>query len=46
MLNNKGPNTDACGTPINKSSQLLYSELVSFLNLLSYKKVEISLTDV
>ena len=40
MLNNKGPNTDPCGTPINKSSQALYAELVLVLFLFPDKKDE------
>ena len=28
MLNNKGPKPDPCGTPIKKSSQSLYAELI------------------
>lgn len=45
MLNNKGPNTDLCGTLINKCSESLYYELILVLNLLSDKKDEIVLTD-
>ena len=37
MLNNKGPNTDSCGTQINKSSQSMYAELILVLYLLSNK---------
>ena len=45
MLNKKGPNTDPCGTPINKSSQSLYAELILVLYLLPDKKDEINLID-
>ena len=38
MINNKARHTDPCGTPINKSSQSLYSELILLLNLLCDKK--------
>ena len=38
MLNNKGPNTDPYGTRINKSSQLLYVELILVLYLLPHKR--------
>lgn len=46
MLKSKGPNTDPCGTPIDKSSQSLYSELILVVNLLSDKKDEVSLIDL
>ena len=43
MLNNKGSNTDPCGTPINKPSQSLYPELILVLYLLLDKNDETSL---
>ena len=46
MLNNKGPNTDPCGTLINKSSQSMHSELTLVLNLPFDKRGEISLIDL
>ena len=45
-LNNKGPNTDPCGTPTNKYAQSQYDELILILYLLWNKKDETNLIDL